>query len=74
MRSCLASCRAEVPCYQIIQSHVVFTYVISQSDVGLDDLYCSNIKHHYLYCLWVTCYSSSIPHLAMFLSLPVPPL
>ena len=50
------SCRAEVLCYQTVQSHVVFSYVISQSDVEHDDLYCSNIKHHYLFYL----YASSI--------------
>ena len=43
------SCRVGVPCYQIVQSHVVFSYVISQSDVEHDDLYFSNIKHHYVY-------------------------
>ena len=38
-------------------------YIISQSDVGHDALYCSNIKHHYLYCLCVGSYASSIlPH------------
>ena len=31
-------CKAEVLCYQIVQSHVVFSYVISQSDVEHDDL------------------------------------
>ena len=54
------SCRAEVLCYQIVQSHVVFSYVISQSNVEHDDLYCSNIKHHHLYCLCVICYASFI--------------
>ena len=28
-------------------------YIISQSDVGHDALYCSNIKHQYLYCVCV---------------------
>ena len=41
MWSCFVSCRAEVLCYQIVQSHVVFSYiqyVISQSDVEHDYL------------------------------------
>ena len=57
------SCRAEVLCYQIVQSHVVFSYVILQSDVEHADLYCSHIKHHYLYCLCVGSYAICIlPH------------
>ena len=36
------SCRAEVPCHQIVQSYVVLNYEISQSNVGLDNPYCSN--------------------------------
>ena len=66
----IVSCRAEVPCYQIVQSHVVFTYVISQSDVGLDDLYCSNIKHHYLYCLWVLKFHSPFGYVFVSSSSP----
>ena len=38
MRSCFVSCSAEILCYQIVQSQVVFSYVISQSDVEHDDL------------------------------------
>ena len=65
------SCRAEVVCYQIVQSHVVFSYVISQSDAEHVDLYCSNIKHHYLYCLCVGSYASSIlPHCYVLVNSP----
>ena len=66
------SCRAEFLCYQIVQSHVVFSYVISQSDVEHDDLYCSNIKHHHPYCLCVICYASSIlPHCYVLVNSPI---
>ena len=44
----------------VFSSRVVFSYVISQSDLEHDNLYCSNLKQHYLYCLCVSSYTSSI--------------